>query len=284
MVARSGDGWVLAPALALLMEQLDDYDPGRSRASDGSIGDPSHQARPSDHNPRRGADGTWYVTAVDVTSAPWLDQWVQDVLTRDGRVKYLIRRGRYWQRIRWSPTDPVQQWVPYSGPNRHDHHVHISLQLGAVNDRHRWAMPGQTAPIQEDISIVDAATRTYLDQRFAEIQRDFADVVAKIRATGGRLADVQREVSDDETDLTAAIGGAQAAILAEVRPAPSSVWYAQQVGRAEIYEVTSGRARHVTREEWAARGLHADLIIRLDPADADHAALLGQLGIAPVAS
>jgi hypothetical protein len=130
-----------------------------------------------------------------------------------------------------------------------------------------------TTPIQEDISIVDAATKTYFD-------RQFAVLTAKIQATGGRLADVQAEVSDDETDLTAAIGGAKDAILGELESAgqPTGVWYVQQIGRAEVYEVISGRARHVTAAEWAARSLSGTPVVRLDPA-AD-AALLGQLGIA----
>jgi hypothetical protein len=143
MVATSGDGWVLAPPLKLLVEQLDDYDPGRSHVSDGSIASAAHHvANPaSDHEPRRAADGRWYVTAVDISNAPWLDRWVLDDLTLDPRVKYLIRNRRYWQRIRWT-GDPVRTWVPYTGSNPHNHHVHISLQLGAVHDLSRWSMPG----------------------------------------------------------------------------------------------------------------------------------------------
>ena len=149
MVAMSGAGWTLAPALKVLVEQLDNAYPTRSRVSDGSIGDARHQAENySDHNPRRAASGIWYVTAVDISNAPWLDGWVLNQLTKDPRVKYLIRNRRYWQRIRWSGSDPVMTWVPYGGTNPHTHHVHISLQLGAATNTARWAMPGGTSPVQ----------------------------------------------------------------------------------------------------------------------------------------
>lgn len=52
---------------------------------------------------------------------------------------------------------------------------------------------------QEDVTIVDAATKTYLDGKFAE-------VVEKIRATGGRLADVQREGLDGRALILKAFG------------------------------------------------------------------------------
>lgn len=126
------------------------------------------------------------------------------------------------------------------------------------------------APTQEDISIVDAATRSYLDGKFGEL-------VAKIQATGQRLAAVQAAVglqADDEGNLTTTI-------LGELVTAPAAVWYVRLVGRPERYEVVSGHARHLTYEEWVARGLSDDVTTPLD-ATVD-AELLGQLGITPAA-
>jgi hypothetical protein len=207
MVATSGNGWVLAPALKLLVEQLDDFDAARNRASDGSIGDARHQAESySDHNPRRSSNGVWYVTAVDISNAPWLDDWITDVLTKDTRVKYLIRRRRYWQRIAWSRSDPLQRWVPYGGSNPHDHHVHISLRMDAIHDLRRWVMPGRattpatpTAP-EDDMS---------WDEQIVN-PKSKASMTAK-----ARLLDVETKVGNIER-MVAAIGRQVGAGLADL--------------------------------------------------------------------
>ena len=47
--------WTLAPALVQLRQELNARWPGRSKASDGTIGDAAHKARVSEHNPD--ADG-----------------------------------------------------------------------------------------------------------------------------------------------------------------------------------------------------------------------------------
>ena len=57
--------WRLARSLETLRSQIDEAWPERSIASDGSIGDTSHQASKSDHNPVNGI-----VHAIDVTNDP----------------------------------------------------------------------------------------------------------------------------------------------------------------------------------------------------------------------
>jgi hypothetical protein len=151
MVALSGDDWVLAPCLKVLIEQLDDAYPSRPRQSDGSIGDDRHRAESfSDHNPRRGADGLWYVTAVDITAASFSQELVGKLLA-DDRVKYIIWQHQYWERIDWSHSDPERTWVPYYGSDPHTTHIHLSVQMGAAKDTRRWAMPDPIAPIPPPI-------------------------------------------------------------------------------------------------------------------------------------
>jgi hypothetical protein len=144
VVAFSGPGWILAGSLRRLIGQVDVEWPDRPRQSDGSIGDAAHAANPtSDHNPRQGLDGGWYVTALDITAAPWSDQ-LAAALIRDGRTKYVIWRGRYYQTIKWS-DDPVGQWVDYSGPDPHTSHIHLSVNLSMVGNSAPWALhPGET--------------------------------------------------------------------------------------------------------------------------------------------
>ncbi|AXB47961.1 hypothetical protein [Amycolatopsis albispora] len=116
--------WRVANALEALLAQLDALAPNRSRVSDGSIGDTSHQNRSSDHNP-------WYgpgiVTARDFTHDPgggldcrWLAARLVEV--RDRRIKYVI-----WDRRIVDSRISPWVWRPYHGPNPHTGHLHLSV-------------------------------------------------------------------------------------------------------------------------------------------------------------
>ena len=133
MVARSGTGWTLSPCLGLLVDETDRLFPSRSTASDGSIGDSSHQARVSDHNPSLPRPPGW-VDAVDITDDDEAGCDVSRlvhhlVASRDRRVKYVISNNTIWKAYAsggvpaWTPT-------PYTGVNPHTKHVHVSIQPG----------------------------------------------------------------------------------------------------------------------------------------------------------
>lgn len=133
MVAKSGKGWKLAAALITLEEQVNKTFPGRSTASDGSIGDLAHASRTSDHNVRNG-----YCHALDLTHDPrnGFDSYkFADLLLakQDPRMAYVISNGR----IGSGPKGPQPgKWRPYSGANAHAHHVHVSASdLGETNTK-----------------------------------------------------------------------------------------------------------------------------------------------------
>lgn len=116
--------WRVAKSLDKLLAQINEKFPNRSKASDGSIGDASHSARESDHNP----DANGVVCARDYTHDPanGFDSYAfadELRLAHDPRVKYIISNRRIA-----NPDVQNNAWRPYSGANPHDHHVHVSVK------------------------------------------------------------------------------------------------------------------------------------------------------------
>lgn len=132
--------WRLAYSLDTLRNQVNNAYPSRSKASDGTIGDSSHAAVPSDHNP----NSLGVVTAMDLTHDPahGFDAHKTADLLRTNRhpnLKYLISNRRIagdW--TGWN-------WQTYNGSNPHDKHIHISVGVGndgqsrqPYDDRTAW--------------------------------------------------------------------------------------------------------------------------------------------------
>jgi len=149
MVAIAGKGWKLAPCLVDLFVEADRLFPQRSNISDGSIGDPAHASRTSDHNPSGG-----YVHAADLTDdkangcdADLLARHL--VATRDPRVKYVI-----WNRtiVASYPRAGIPAWTPapYTGVNAHASHTHISVTISGRDNRRPWFPTSQPPTDTED--------------------------------------------------------------------------------------------------------------------------------------
>lgn len=142
----NGQRWRLAPTLQHLIAETDDLFPGRSTKSDGSIGDAGHQARVSDHNP--GEDNI--VSAVDITDddAAGCDVGIllnHLVETQDDRVKYLIHKGFTWKSY---DKNGIPAWtkIPYTGPNSHSGHLHISTLDSMLFATGPWWPTAATPP------------------------------------------------------------------------------------------------------------------------------------------
>lgn len=123
--------WRVAKSLLVLREQINEAFPGRSKASDGTIGDARHQSSNSDHNPwvKDGAMGV--VTALDITNDPAHGVHSRKlaealVASQDPRIKYLISDGEICSGL--GQKHPAWKWRPYSGSNQHRHHFHVSVQ------------------------------------------------------------------------------------------------------------------------------------------------------------
>ena len=142
LLTRQVRGWRVAESLQRLLEQVNQMAPNRSKASDGSIGDPNHQSRKSDHNPWVIDGSIGVVTARDITHDPKNGcdaQTIADsiVASKDARVKYVI-----WNRKLCSSQIQPWTWRSYMGANPHNKHVHISVlpQKAKYDDRSDWQL------------------------------------------------------------------------------------------------------------------------------------------------
>lgn len=120
--------WRLAKALEQLRAQVNAKWPGRSKQSDGSIGNAEHASRSSDHN--AWIEGS-VVSAIDITHDPksGCDSYALAaalVASQDPRLKYIISNGKICSGS--AQSTPAWIWRKYTGANRHDHHVHISVK------------------------------------------------------------------------------------------------------------------------------------------------------------
>lgn len=129
--------WVVDKSLDVLLRQIDEAAPNRSKASDGSVGDPDHQARDSDHNPQDsedssdGNDPDDQVDARDFTHDPRNGADMHVVAealraSRDPRILYVIFDGRIFSSYPTS-TRKAWEWGTYSGENDHSKHMHVSV-------------------------------------------------------------------------------------------------------------------------------------------------------------
>lgn len=147
--------WRLAKSLEKFRSQINESAPNRSKVSDGTVGDTSHQARPSDHNP----DKNGVVKAIDITHDPrnGVDcNKIAEALraSKDKRISYII-----WNRRIWNPSIS-DRWRTYSGSNPHDKHLHLSVKpTSALYDSTAAWQIGDVAP---DSSAPEPAVRRVL--------------------------------------------------------------------------------------------------------------------------
>lgn len=170
----------IAKSLATLRDQINTRAPNRSKVSDGWLGDAAHAARKSDHN----VNGAGVVTALDITHDPanGVDTWkLAEILRqhKDPRIKYVISNGRIFSSL----TSPWQ-WRKYTGPNKHAHHIHVSVSSDpALYDlASEWKL--DDAPVTARPSVKPPVGIT------ADMRRRMAKAIIKFegRFVNGKLA------------------------------------------------------------------------------------------------
>lgn len=137
--------YYLAPSLVALRDEVNERFPNRDKSSDGWIGDPSHQARPSDHNPDYAEGGVVRAIDLDVDDrdpSRDLRRQILDATLGDPRVYYVISNG-----VIYSRTYDFEA-RRYTGSNGHYGHVHVSIRDddNAERDTRRWLDPELRPP------------------------------------------------------------------------------------------------------------------------------------------
>lgn len=151
--------WDVAKSLDVLLWQINTMAPGRSKVSDGSIGDnqPGHQTPKSEHYPE---DKPWpepdEVDARDFTHDPGhgadMDRISEEIrVSHDWRVKYVIWRQHMFSSYPMAGY-PAWAWRPYAG----DYHEHLHVSLNDVDDDNQtlWAIGPWAAPQEDEMRTV----------------------------------------------------------------------------------------------------------------------------------
>ena len=125
--------YYLAPALARLRDEVNTKWPGRSKRSDGWIGDPAHRRRKSDHNP----NGRGSVNALDITADGIDVNALIEAAKRHPSVRYIIHNRKIMNRDIGNFRARA-----YHGSNPHTAHVHISIyqRPSAEKDTRSWGL------------------------------------------------------------------------------------------------------------------------------------------------
>ena len=139
------------PAAIAVLRQATAIAPLRMKASDGLLPSQAHihQNPNSDHNTG---------LAVDLTHDPkhgidCLD--IFEKLKEDARVEYLIFKGKIWSKERAGEGDRE-----YTGSNKHNKHLHISIEEDMGKDTSPWFwwlnQPGIVAQVTAKVVPVPA--------------------------------------------------------------------------------------------------------------------------------
>lgn len=156
--------YYLAPSLVVLRAEINRGFPSRDKGSDGWIGDPSHQASVSDHNPDYSAGGV--VRAIDVDKDGIDANHLVAVLCKDSRIEYVIWAGHIYSR------GYGFRKRAYNGSNGHYHHVHVSLRHGAsyATNRSPWHVLTRMVAVARTVAVKRASTPSYTKPSCASLQ------------------------------------------------------------------------------------------------------------------
>lgn len=137
--------WIVVPALEALRRELDELCPHRDKTSDGGVGDTSHAAGKSSHNPDETGNPEYsdHDGRDEIRARDFDRDLNHPTVTAEDVVQHLLtgaRTGRFWwlryiifDRRIWSKSGGWNQQA-YSGVNPHDHHFHVNTDYTQAAD------------------------------------------------------------------------------------------------------------------------------------------------------
>lgn len=208
-------GWYLNPFLTSFRAQVNKTFPRRGKGSDGTLGDPAHAARVSEHN--RDTDGSvdaWDCdvnlhgsvvptgTADEITAM----RWVLKEFEKQPQAQLWIFRGQIANR-------DIGPWRvrPYTGPNKHDHHAHLQSRQAKENQTYKGELVLPATNRTGDDMPLDATDQTRIRTIVREELNSFGDR-EPLSTLFARSGENRTRVADVQARLTG-IAGAVAAIV-----------------------------------------------------------------------
>ena len=135
--------WHLAPSLVQLRNEVNARWPRRPKGSDGTVGDPSHSARASDHNPNnRGS-----VNAFDITYPGVDPKAIIAAVSKHPAGNYVIFNRKIYRRSNGWKAEP------YSGASPHTEHLHVSIlqTVAAEQSKAKWLTVAPVRPVRKPL-------------------------------------------------------------------------------------------------------------------------------------
>lgn len=143
--------WRNCRASVALIDEVNRRWPGRSKISDGTIGDDAHQSRSStsDHNPFIAVAGVGIVRARDITAKGIDAAWLVEHLRRLGEAGDPRLTGGGYLIFNKRITAPdFRSWRVYTGANPHSVHAHVSFSRSPAgfDSPAKWGIASAPSP------------------------------------------------------------------------------------------------------------------------------------------
>lgn len=205
--------YFLAKSLVAFRNSTDKEFPNRDKSSDGWIGDTSHAARVSDHNPCWTCPAPYrgIVRAIDVDidgREQGRDLRTEILRSAIGHpaVWYVISNGFIYSRTHnWTANK-------YDGSNGHYHHVHISINhdVRSYNDT-SFVLKGKAVPDvatldKDDLKAIDGIVQKYSAFNAENLRQRIDDIANASKAA------MDPEMEADLQSILSAIGALKQAL------------------------------------------------------------------------
>ena len=135
--------WHLAPSLVQLRNEVNARWPRRPKGSDGTVGDTSHSARKSDHNPNARDS----VNAFDITYPGVDPKAIIAAVSKHPAGNYVIFNRKIYSRSNGWKAEP------YSGASPHTEHLHVSIlqTVAAEQSKAKWLTVAPVRPVRKPL-------------------------------------------------------------------------------------------------------------------------------------